>query len=330
MLRSTSTKLALVCVALLAARRAAAQGCTRIVPLSAFDEHGRPIVGLTAQDFAATIHGKPVAILNAERDEQPHRVVVILDASGSMSVATGEWDLARAIAADVLRAAPKAFQAGLVVFNDAAVEKYPVGGDPRAAMDALTRIQVHAKGKPAKPGKPAGRTAIWDALDAAMELLDPPQFGDALYLISDAEDNASKSTLKRVAATIRERGARVYLVYFNPWGNLATTALGSVYETFDLVSNSGGSVVTVPSVTLASRSPSTYKISASQLSQLNAELATLYGEMRFVYRLTVSLPDGLKKATPLKMGPSPSGADRLRRGIVYPKVVDACSAGARP
>src|ERR1700693_5679431 len=59
--------------------------CThRMVFVSVLDREGNAVPGVTAADFRATVDNKPANIVSAVRDAQPRRIVVVLDASGSM------------------------------------------------------------------------------------------------------------------------------------------------------------------------------------------------------------------------------------------------------
>ena len=70
----------------------------RTVPLSVYDSEGLTIRGLTPSDFEAKYRGQPVKLLSIVPDDRPHRIVILLDASGSMKEM---WRPALAAASDV-------------------------------------------------------------------------------------------------------------------------------------------------------------------------------------------------------------------------------------
>src|SRR5271154_2858887 len=157
----TVFRAAILFLVFIAAAHAQDDACRRrTLPVSVLDEHGQPVVGLTTHDFSATVHGQPVQILSLQPDAHSHRVLVVVDSSASMTRTTGQWTLARAIAADALRVSPKPFHAGLILFNDQVRASFPVTANPQPARDALHDFQPVSAGP---DGRPGGRTAVWDA-----------------------------------------------------------------------------------------------------------------------------------------------------------------------
>src|SRR5215472_13451166 len=80
------TALAALAFSLFLANTAIAQdqSCTiRKLPVSFRDARSLPIQ-VPVADLEAKVHGKPAKILSLAPDPRPHRLVVILDASGSM------------------------------------------------------------------------------------------------------------------------------------------------------------------------------------------------------------------------------------------------------
>ena len=60
----------------------------------------------------------------------------------------------------------------------------------------------------------SGRTALWDALIYATDVLGQPLPGDSIYLISDGWESASKARRNDVEAELLARGIRLFV--FNP------------------------------------------------------------------------------------------------------------------
>jgi hypothetical protein len=59
------------------------------LPINVEDARGLQIQGLTPADFQAKVHGRSIKILSIALDDRPHRVVILLDASGSIA---SEWE----------------------------------------------------------------------------------------------------------------------------------------------------------------------------------------------------------------------------------------------
>src|SRR5512139_2493676 len=74
----------------------------RTILATVIDEQGSIVKGLTAGNFRGKFRGKPVQINSVKFDSGPRRVVILLDASGSM-VTSPKWALARALAQDRAR-----------------------------------------------------------------------------------------------------------------------------------------------------------------------------------------------------------------------------------
>src|SRR5271157_1901778 len=72
------------------------------VAVSVIDAHAALVPDLTAGDFEARVQGKPVKVVSVIPDSRPHRIVLIVDTTGSMYRRTGEpprwgWELGMAL-----------------------------------------------------------------------------------------------------------------------------------------------------------------------------------------------------------------------------------------
>jgi hypothetical protein len=315
---------AVLCLALAASAHAQDDSCRhRTLPVSVLDEHGKPVVGLTSHDFSATVHGKPVQILSLQADTHSPRVVVVLDSSAGMTRTTGQWTLARAIAADALRVSPKPFRAGLIIFNDQVRATFPVTRDPQCARDALHEFQPVAAGP---EGRTGGRTAVWDALKEAFALLDPPEFGDTIYLITDGEDTASKTNPAEIGALAVSRGVRLSVALFSPGVDFPAIAVSSDPAIFDIPMHSGGQVIRVESAMATFRGRvMTYNLTPSQFKELDTAIAALYAEVQFAMRMEIVLPEDLKKPTDWKLNIAAPKGLKIPWRLSYPTMLDACS-----
>src|SRR5215469_2777045 len=84
----------------------------RTVPFSVYHSEGRTIHGLTPSDFEAKFYGQPVKILSIVPYDRPHRVVILLDASGNMAHV---WKPALAAASDLAETPLPNVQVALIV-----------------------------------------------------------------------------------------------------------------------------------------------------------------------------------------------------------------------
>ena len=56
----------------------------RTIAVNVLSEDVHVVEGLSAKNFRGKVHGHPVEIVSVNRDSGPRRIVIVLDASGSM------------------------------------------------------------------------------------------------------------------------------------------------------------------------------------------------------------------------------------------------------
>jgi len=315
---------AAICLALATGGRAQDEGCRRrVLPVSVIDEHRQPVIGLTTREFSGTQQGHAVEIRSVGPDQGAHRVVVVLDASAGMNRSPGQWRLARAIAADMLRVSPKAFRAGLVVFNDEVRASFPVSDDAGPAAEALKKIEPVATGP---DGKPVTRTAVWDAVKQAFALLEPPRFGDAIFLITDGEDTSSKTTPAEIESLAARRNLRLSIALFSPGVSFPALPVISDPAIFDVPARSGGQVIRVESAMATFRGRVVdYNLTPAQFKELDGAMAGLYAETQFPMRMEIVLPEAPEKPSGWKLSIAAPKGLKIPWRVSYPTLLDACA-----
>ena len=94
-----------------------ADSCSyRAVPVSVLAPGGTSVTGLRATDFQASLRGAPVQITSFEPYTKPARIVLVIDASSSMSTDPQIWNLYRGMADHLLANLPDNTPVGLEVF----------------------------------------------------------------------------------------------------------------------------------------------------------------------------------------------------------------------
>jgi len=299
----------------------------RTVPVSVLDEHVRPVVGLSVHDFAPSVSGQPAEVASVEPVQGPRRVIVMLDASAGMNHVDAQADLARALAADALRASTKAFRAGLVVFDSEVRASYPPAENPKRASAALR--DVH----PAKVGENQKNehAALWDALQAALTLLNPPEFGDAIWVITNGEDASSQTTPGEIAALALARGVRVSILLFNPATSFPALPVISSGAIFDIPAHTGGLVVRVEAAqgTFRNREVS-YRLTPSQFRELDAAVDVLYAATQYAIRVQITLPEELTKPAEWKLSIAAPKWLKVPWRVSYPALLNAHACAAPP
>ncbi|MGH9510346.1 MAG: VWA domain-containing protein, partial [Terriglobales bacterium] len=208
MLRTGWLALAISCVAQVNPSTARAQddpAClTRIVRVTVSDQKGQPVIDLTAERFRGKFRGQPVKILHSRFQAAPGQLVIVMDASGSMR------DLLRGqkgwvMAGNAVAFAPASESLGLLIFSEGIKLRVELSSDRQAVMEKLNAYlgeTGNAEG--------SGRTAVRDAVQAALVMLAPVRRGDTIYLISDGGDNRSKVEDKDLRRALIQSGVRLY------------------------------------------------------------------------------------------------------------------------
>lgn len=156
-------------------------------------------------------------------------VVLVVDVSGSMDE-NGKLDQAKAGLETFLQRILPEDRIGLVSFSSTAkIEVEPAAlADNRIALsDAIQRL------------RPQGKTAIYDSLMTAKETLDKmpaPEDGEdrikAIVLLTDGEENASRTSFDSLKATFDESGISIFPVAYGSTSDqdAATNTLQGIVE----------------------------------------------------------------------------------------------------
>lgn len=195
---------------------------TRTLPISVRDAQGIPIHGLQPSDFEAKIHGKPAQILSITPDMRPHRVVILLDTSGSMageSEAPPAWQAATIVALQLAVTRGSKIPLSLVLFG----ETVNVAVDFSQGSPAVTnRLEEMLKDTGFGKKGIRGRTPLYDAIAKGFRLLENPTSADVLYVITDAGNNLGHEYPHDIERLLAPSGVRIFAVI------LADTALRNI------------------------------------------------------------------------------------------------------
>jgi Ca-activated chloride channel homolog len=221
------------------------------------DMRGDPLTHLRAGQFRVYEGGAPVTISGFVGPNQlaPLASVLVLDCSGSMIVAGKIQALKDAAYAYVLLLKP-GDEVGIVPFSSRVGTIVPLTGDKMALSGGLQGLQAD------------GRTAFFDALDQALELLSGIRGRRAVLAITDGMDNASWKSETDVTDYARRLGIPIYVIGLgNPNPFVVTEGIDE--RTLQRIAgNSGGLYFRAPSAaqlraiyeSLARRFQSSYEI----------------------------------------------------------------------
>lgn len=165
--------------------------------------HGRLVTGLTRDDVKVRDNNHPGMILDFRgQDNLPLRVALLIDTSDSIRQRFRfEKEAAELFLRQVLR--NDADQALVAGFNTGWHVNQGFSHDFRLLSAGITHLS------------PGGSTAVFDSVQQACQELARSQRGmmaRVLVLVSDGDDNASKSTLETVAAIAQRDEVTIYAI----------------------------------------------------------------------------------------------------------------------
>jgi Ca-activated chloride channel family protein len=250
---------------------------TNLVVLSAtaVDRHGRPVTNLREAEFRVLEDGRPQRLEHfSEAESLPARLLVLIDASGSMTGGMKTTSVKMAVT-QLLGGMQPEDEVALAGFDHQYWGLVPFTTDHDRVLRAVGEIQ------------PFGSTALHDALDhAAHDLASWGEGRRAVVVVTDGVDTASQlrpdDVLARsqaldvpiyaisVVSPVDDRESRLFTGRERP---TAATAGTEVLEKYARLS--GGASFTV-----------------SDLLGLQRAAATILGELKHQYRLGYDPPRG--------------------------------------
>lgn len=183
---------------------------TACLIVNVIDSHGIPIRDLTRENFALFLNGRPAVVTNARYSLAPHRVIVLLDVSGSMAgeTSSNKWRIAEEAVRDLLAQTAPAVPVAMITFASEVQTRFDFREDRTATLSWL----LQNIDRPPKLKKK--KTAVFDAIESALELLGNAQRGDAIYAITDGGDNASGLSAHKVKEDLLRSGVRLFSLLF--------------------------------------------------------------------------------------------------------------------
>lgn len=174
---------------------------TRFAPTTAKVEL---VTDLEPKDLSVRVGGSASTVKSASVDSGSKRIALILDAS--QKVPTDEWKLETEMAATLIENGRKLDRFAIhLVGVDASFGPFLPLGDMQAKLREMAS---------SRPEAVDGSERIYDALFAAAKLLDPPEFGDTIFMFGHPDDLGSQATPERVLEIILTNRLRFYAMSF--------------------------------------------------------------------------------------------------------------------
>jgi hypothetical protein len=269
--------------------------------VAVLDEQGMPAPGLKAGDFHVKVNGKDAKVLQAAEEAKRRRAVILLDTNpGMRDDSTGKWTLAREIATHIVQEGPWEGVPGFAIFGDAGKK-----GESKTSLDPIENPKNYDfKAISAGIGL-AGPTVhpapLFDAVYDGFSMLNRPQLGDVLFLVTDAGDAGSKKKHKDVLDSLLAAGVRMYAITLPmrydaqlvvSRSALSTDALQQHENTdfMNMVVTSGGSFLRI----LPNRRTNVwgFKFTDEERLRMATSLQLLYLQAARVYRVELEIPAG--------------------------------------
>ena len=296
-------------------------GCTqRTVAVGVVDRQWNLVQGLGAANFRGKVGRQEVQVLSALLDHSPRRIVVLLDASGSMMFpdAAG-WKTEKTISEYLVRFAPPRASIAFMGFTGVVLGTERSDEDPLAILKNLSVLM-----KVCEQPQKARRTALFDAVMSARDLLGAPNLGDVVCALTDAGDNASRTEPKKVQEELLRTGVRLFAVLIEPDPMRRGRTPQEDTSDFDpMVRATGGNDLML---TLAGWTPTRPHVEVEiKAGSLDLDLHRLCKQMGEFYRLDVRLPEAVDKPTKWKLEVIDSAGKPMRGvEIHYPQELMPC------
>jgi hypothetical protein len=197
---------------------------------------------LGPSDFHAEFQKQTLQIESVSNEVQPHRVVILIDASGSMEGGVvHRWAGAVMLADRIAEAKLPGISLALFIFGEKAEEKVDfVPNDNRSIVAALRQIESDPAYEADHVG---GMTPLRDKIVESLKLFGTPRPGDAIFAITDGGDNASHSGSRNVASLLIQNKVRLFVCLISHYDMDAPTPEENYYEAMATAEDSGGLVV---------------------------------------------------------------------------------------
>jgi von Willebrand factor type A domain len=284
----------------------------RILPLTVGDFQGIRIEVLRVEDLEAKLQGGPAKILSIAPDNRVHRIVILVDVSGTMG---GKIRQVLTPASVLAGTELPNTQMALIVFKDKIEEQIGFSQGQKVIAERLRQMR---SGAAIAPG---GKTALYDSLLAGLQLLEAPTSADSLYLISDGADNASRAHFDEVAKRMSASGVRLFVsLSVGQFGNRYPTSeeQRGPREMGDLVKMTGGDI-NIPFGLGFPAKP-------EEIERSSKAIQRFQDEMIHNYLIEVELPAKLDKATKWEVRLTEGSRLRWKNArLVYPEQLASCN-----
>jgi von Willebrand factor type A domain len=296
-----------------------------LIPLTVRDTRGEVIHDFSAHDLEIKVNGNIQQAESIRRDNRPRRIVILLDASGSMRGfgAESPWRQAVSSAQMVTNLSEGRAQVALLIFNEMVGEEIGFARDNTAIIKRVNALQ---KDQEFRDHSVQGTTHLFDTVSHALQLLKHPSSADTIYIASDAGENKSHLMHEDIQRELGESGVRVFLtLLINPpnYRGRSPEEISGPQDTSTLVERTGGERMSL----------TRNEISLGFQTKPNrTPLERMYYQGLFDNDLLqIQLAPPQSKKRDLKIALSPAGRDHLKGAqLFYPRQLYTCAPQKSP
>lgn len=287
--------------------------------VSVLDENGYPLKNLTSRNFRATIRGKNVGIVSSEyKEHNTNRIVVLLDASGSMQA---KWAAAREAALELVSVAPAEARVSLLVFAAKVELQFDAAAGRQRLEDwlnaASTRELANVRGK----------TALYESILAAGKDLGPVQPGDAIYVITDGGENGGSVSMRSVERFLQSASVSLFVLLLEDAPGRSEPRRSEeeergVADVFEMTQQTGGLLI---SVTPYAKRPLRTPDGDDWLTQkIKSATNSILAEISGYYLVALSAPSTDTHSWQLKVVDE-KGKERKHLNVAYSHKLAICA-----
>lgn len=172
-----------------------------------------------------------------------------------------------------------------------------------------------------------GKTALYDAVLAALHLLDAPGFSDSIYLISDGGDNKSRSKQRDVRRALVSSGVRLHASVLAPTNDRVPEELLGLSDITEMTTATGGVVLGPVGVKRTPAHEMSFDLNQEERQALSVGLQYLEADVLSNVRVELELPETPNKWGEWSLELSHEKQKQFKHtSIAYPRDLAPCSA----
>lgn len=292
------------------------------------NEKDEAIAGLTAADFHAMLEKQIVQVSSAE-PYPLHRIIIVFDTSGSMRVPFVARESSLTTVDLVRQSTPEILFAFATFSGRFEMKEEFTANHDEFAQKIVRDLQSMPKVTRSLADPSGLDSGIYDAIIAGIDALEPRKAGDALIVITDGMDNASRSSQAATVSKVLSSGVRLFAIILNSQFSRQVSSEDSSEARFEKMVNGAGGEVFRLGTDYPARQihPKHIEIGIREdLHNIPDASNSILRYMNTTYRLQIALPAALPKPTEWKLEVAANSTAKNRSILVrYQPQLFPCS-----